>query len=280
MPEANEKPITLQHPIKLHHWGAPVEPPVLAIAGPTPSASASAAPTPAATVPADSAPATEAKKDTDGDVKMEVATPGGGDAQPAEPSASGTASADQTGGSEAEGDVITALRPDRGAAGDASRTEASTPAPVSIAAKMPVHAWQYDELIFYDPPLIFYNILNDHPPTPLPARNRRPRDQREMYTQNKKKKGRVSAVASSSRANTPARTESGSVPPATTVPAAGESVGVGIPGEPGSADVPLEFTAEMEKGEWNRLHDARKKIIDEMDRWRWVQLDKCDRRRS
>ena len=265
VPEANEKPITLQHPIKLHHWGAPVEPSVSAIGGPTPSAPASAAPTPAASAPVEPASATETKKDADGDVKMEVDTPGGADAQPTEPAAPPTASADVAGGSETEGEVITAVRPN--AAGDASRTETSTPAPVSIAAKMPVHAWQYDELIFYDPPLIFYNILNDHPPTPLPARNRRPRDQREVHTQ-KKKKGRVSAVASSSRANTPARTESGSVPPATAVPAAGESVGVGIPGEPGSADVPLEFTAEMEKGEWNRLHDARKKIIDEMDRWR------------
>lgn len=264
VPEANEKPITLQHPIKLHHWGAPIDPPVPAIGGgPTSSAPASAAPTPAASAAPDSAPVTEVKKDGDGDVKMEVGTPGGTSVQPIDSAAAATGAADVAGGSEAEGDVITAVRPN---AAD-SQTAPSTPAPVSIAAKIPVHAWQYDELIFYDPPLIFYNILNDHPPTPLPARNRRPRDQREAHTQ-KKKKGRVSAVASSSRANTPARTESGSVPPATAVPGAGESVGVGIPGEPGSADVPLEFTAEMEKGEWNRLHDARKKIIDEMDRWR------------
>ena len=43
---------------------------------------------------------------------------------------------------------------------------------------------------------------------------------------------------------------------------------LGIPGEPGSADVPLEFSAEMEKAEWNRLNDARVKIIEEIDRWR------------
>lgn len=183
------------------------------------------------------------QKDGDGDVKMEADTPATADAE----------------GETDDGGAIVAIRP-----------ESSMPAPpsLSIANKLPVHAWQYDELVFSDPPLAFYNILCDHPPTPLPSKNRRARDQRE--DQAKKKKGRVSAIAgqANSRAATPVGDSSSSVPPATAVPAAGMSVGVGIPGEPGSADVPLEFTAEMEKGEWNRLHEAKKKIIEEMDRWR------------
>ena len=181
-------------------------------------------------------------KDGDGDVKMEADTPATVDAE-----------------GETDDGAITAIRPD----------SAAMPAPplLSIANKLPVHAWQYDELVFSDPPLAFYSILCDHPPTPLPGKNRRARDQREEHA--KKKKGRVSTITGqASRGGTPSIEAASSVPPATAVPAAGMSVGVGIPGEPGSADVPLEFTAEMEKGEWNRLHEAKKKIIEEMDRWR------------
>jgi YEATS domain-containing protein 4 len=46
---------------------------------------------------------------------------------------------------------------------------------------------------------------------------------------------------------------------------------VGIPGELGSADVPLEYSLAMEKGEWNKLDDVRVKIVEQMDRWRWVR---------
>ena len=259
IPESSEKPITIPHPIKLHHWGAPIEGVPPANTAVAPSAPVTAASTPAAAAgagPSESTPAppseiapaetpgqTSETKDTDGDVKMEVDTPATADAE----------------GEAEEGGSITAIRP-----------EPPMPAPplISVANKLPVHAWQYDELVFSDPPLAFYNILCDHPPTPLPAKNRRARDQRE--DQAKRKKGRVSTLAakSNSRAATPSGDLTSSVPPATVVPAAGVSVGVGIPGEPGSADVPLEFTSEMEKGEWNRLHDAKKKIIEEMDRWR------------
>lgn len=36
-----------------------------------------------------------------------------------------------------------------------------------------VHAWQYDELVFTDPPKPFLDILMAHPPTPLPKVRRR-----------------------------------------------------------------------------------------------------------
>lgn len=38
----------------------------------------------------------------------------------------------------------------------------------------PIHAWQYDEIVFTDPPATFMKILLDHPPTPLPKIKRRP----------------------------------------------------------------------------------------------------------
>lgn len=36
-----------------------------------------------------------------------------------------------------------------------------------------VHAWQYDELVFTDPPKSFLDILMAHPPTPLPKVRKR-----------------------------------------------------------------------------------------------------------
>ena len=267
IPESGEKPLNLSLPIKLHHWGAPIEgESVPVITGPPP---ASTTATPAAATDAanqeqkegeggadkekDVKPDTAAI-DSDGDVKMEEAK---------------DTSTDQA---QPEGE---------GVEGAAEETTVPPPAPqpVSIASKLPVHAWQYDELVFTDPPLNFLNILNENTPTPLPPKNRRARDQRDEAAKKKATKGgraSMGASAVNSRAATAEPSglaplgESGSVPPAAQVPAAGVSVGVGIPGEPGSADVPLEFTAEMEKGEWNRLHEARKRIIDEMDRWRWV----------
>ena len=46
---------------------------------------------------------------------------------------------------------------------------------VELALKHgPVHSWQYDELVFNDPPQIFYNTLLANPPTPLPETSKRP----------------------------------------------------------------------------------------------------------
>jgi hypothetical protein len=84
VPESSEKPITISHPIKLHHWGAPIEGLIPANPAVAPSAPATAASTPAAAGPSESAPAppsetapiatpdqTSETKDGDGDVKME-----------------------------------------------------------------------------------------------------------------------------------------------------------------------------------------------------------------
>lgn len=141
----------------------------------------------------------------------------------------------------------------------------ATPAPLSLAAKLPIHAWQYDEIVFSDPPRQFLDILNAHPPTPLPAKSRRPRDQREDYEARKKGKSaaRGASVTASARASRAGTVDSGAA--GTPAP-----VQIGIPGEPGSADVPLEFTQEMLKGEHNAMLDARVKIVEQMDRWRYV----------
>lgn len=38
----------------------------------------------------------------------------------------------------------------------------------------PVHSWQYDEVVFTDPPKVFFDVLLNNPPTPLPKMRRRP----------------------------------------------------------------------------------------------------------
>ena len=249
--EASEKPLTVTISIKLHHWGPPIEP---ILPPPSTTNMIASTPTPTSVNVSSPAPKTEPIEEKS-DVSMEniMAIPPGATVQEGKD--------DDIDGETQE--TVVAVRPDR---------PIQNPAlPISIASKYPVHAWQYDELIFSDPPLAFYNILNEHPPTPLPSKNRRPRDQREEFNKTKKK-GRMSnivASATSSRAGTPTTDQVGreSVPPAV--------AHLGIPGEPGSADVPLEFTTEMEKGEWNKLHESKKQVIEQMDKWRLVLSPFC-----
>ncbi|WWD19614.1 hypothetical protein CI109_104076 [Kwoniella shandongensis] len=304
-PESAEKPLTLNHPIKLHHWGAPIEAPPSgtttgAPEGVPPSApSSSVAPTPAAS-------GTEER----GSVKPEpVGTPkpkdesvNGGDdgaivvdipGTDGAPTAPTSTQGDDPDG-EHDPDTASQIEVDTTQHNSSAVGAFTTVDPnqtLSIASKYPVHAWQYDEIVFSDPPRSFLDILNEHPPTPLPAKNRRPRDQREEHDQRQQhsnKKGKTqnqprgSLSRRESRAGTMETTAGGvggggeggtpapatSVPPVTSLPGPGQGALVGIPGEPGSADVPLEFTTEMEKAEWNRLNDARIKIVEQMDKWR------------
>jgi YEATS domain-containing protein 4 len=248
--ESGEKPLTLAHPIKLHHWGAPVEgPPPTPASGDQPDAP-----------PAFAVEKQEEKEGSEG-VKAEVQTP-----VPTPSSPKPTTPIEPTPGTQPP-DTPMASQP----------LEAPLSAgPVSIASKLPVHAWQYDELVFSDPPTSFLSILNANPPTPLPPKNRRARDQRQAHEVKvgQKAKGRTSSISTTgSRQGTtePMAVDAPALPVPGT-PGPGQAVVVGIPGEPGSADVPLEFSQEMEKGEWNRLNDARIKIVAEMDRWRWVLL--------
>ncbi|KAL1412731.1 NuA4 histone H4 acetyltransferase complex and the SWR1 complex subunit [Vanrija albida] len=254
VPEAGEKAMTLNHAIKLHHWGEPIEPPlplpVPPATGETPAGTPKVEKTEseAATVPkteADQTPAPEA-------------TPAA--AAPAESSAPASeAATGATTEAATPADASVSATP---AAGEVE----FAPLPIlpTVASAFPVHAWQYDELVFSDPLTNFLNVLNEHPPTPLPAKNRRPRDQREEYELKQgKKKARASASARPSISR--AGTESRAGTPLAGTPGAQP---IGVPGELGSADVPLEFTQEMEKSEHNRLTEMRIRIVEQMDRWR------------
>ena len=253
--ESGEKPLTLAHPIKLHHWGPPVE---VSPHSPTIEGRGIVG------IPVAGSGSDERKESSDG-VKAEVSTP-----KPSASSPKSTTPAPSPAPNE------TATQPPETPVPSQPLDAVQPIGPVSIASRLPVHAWQYDELVFSDPPSTFLSILNAHPPTPLPLKNRRARDQREAHEvrAGKKAKGRTSSVSMAvSRQGTTEPMAADAPPPVPVVtPVPEQAVTVGIPGEPGSADVPLEFTQEMEKGEWNRLNDARIKIVAEMDKWRWVPL--------
>ena len=239
--ESGEKPITLSHPIKLHHWGAPIE---ASPAAPATTAPVTANSTPAGTPKPEKSSTPHDKPEQS--VKSEAATPAG----------------------EGEGDASVEM----GEIRVPHSTELS--AQISIASKYPVHSWQYDELVFSDPMTSFLNILNSNPPTPFPTKNRRARDQREAQElATKSKKPKVGSRSSMSMSRDPTIEPTGANG-AVDVLAPGAGT-VGIPGEPGSADVPLEFTLEMEKAEHNRLNDARIKIVEQMDKWRCAQPSPC-----
>jgi YEATS domain-containing protein 4 len=53
----------------------------------------------------------------------------------------------------------------------ASSTDSSTP--VVQINPLPVHSWQYDQFVFTDPTTTLYQLLLDHPETPLPRRSLR-----------------------------------------------------------------------------------------------------------
>jgi YEATS domain-containing protein 4 len=251
--EASEKPLNLSHSLKLHHWGPPIEGtlPVIDPATVTESVPTTAAPTPAA------APVEEKAVEVPKVPQEPTATAEVKEGETVKGTPTETVKTETEVSTPVQSDPTVAVQPEV-----AETTTTHPPLPVSIATKLPVHSWQYDELVFSDPPAAFLEILNANPPTPLPAKFRRPKDQREREEGPKKKKGRPSVV--NSRAQTQEPGVAGTPVPAGPV--------VGIPGELGSADVPLEFAKEMEIGEFNRLTDARLNIIDHMDKCRYVSL--------
>lgn len=251
VPEAAEKALSMQHPIKLHHWGEPVEAPP----APPPEATPAETPKEGGDEVKAETQTPKPEVDADGDVELSLV--------PTETSVTEAATpADATTG---------AATP---AEGEAS-AELMAPFVPTIASTYPVHAWQYDEMVFSDPPANFLSILEQHPPTPLPARPRRPRDQREEH---ELKTGKKRARPSGARAGTASRagteapeggvTTRAGTPASMATPTPGQPPVIGVAGELGSADVPIEFSVEMEKGEHNRLTEARIQIVREMDRWR------------
>ncbi|WVR07701.1 hypothetical protein IAU60_004743 [Kwoniella sp. DSM 27419] len=281
--ESLEKPLTLNHTIKLHPWGAIVPGSLVPLPGAEmveTGAAGTPATAPESTTEGDAAAGGESSvQGAEDDVKVEQSVEPEVKPSAAEDTQENKTPAAEENADTPTGSVGTAAEPTQ--VSEVPDTEATVSQVVwdpsvslTMVSTLPVHAWQYDELIFSDPPRAFLDLLNEHPPTPLPGKNRRPRDQREewevRHPSKKPTKGVRGGTASArgSRANTEAGTPApvSAAPPVAGLPGPGQ--GAGVPGEPGSADVPLEFSGEMEKGEYNRLAEARIKIVEQMDKWR------------
>ena len=165
VPEANEKPLTLFHHLKLHPWlqtvaAVEAEPPAPAIPPPMPPADPSAP-----SAPSDSTGAAESNNDHDGQVSTsanetkEVAPIDSMDVDDSDTAAQSEAAL-ITGTSVAEISLTAA---------DPSTTTPAAAEPPKPALPPVVHSWQYDEIVFPEPMEPFYDILSTHPPTPLPV---------------------------------------------------------------------------------------------------------------
>jgi len=142
--EASEKPLTIHHHLKLHPWPASSHfGPNNMVAGPAGPISKPPAPATIGT-PAPVPP-------TSGEAGEPVSE------------AQGTFAASGEATAEAE------MKPD-------GETEATPNEPLSPAVPTsPVHAYQYDEIVFLDPTEAFYETLIQNPPTPLPKTPRLPK---------------------------------------------------------------------------------------------------------
>lgn len=111
----------------------------------------------------------------------------------------------------------------------------STPVPL----QEPVHSWQYDEIVFTDPPKQFLDILLANPPTPLPKTKKRP--------------------------NPPNPAHVLSLGPQPLVP--------GTPSKGGGSDLP-EFTQVLERDEAERLDAAKRAVLDATDAQRVLLIER------
>lgn len=154
VPEANEKPLTLFHHLKLHPWlqnvaAVEAEPSVPAIPAPMPPADTSN-PADTSMVAGDNTEQTGQASTSSNEPKQEPET----DSMDVDTTAAASATTEPT---------TTA------AANAASTTDTASTDPPKPALPPVVHSWQYDEIVFPEPMEPFYDILSTHPPTPLPV---------------------------------------------------------------------------------------------------------------
>lgn len=123
-------------------------------------------------------------------------------------------------------------------------TSTSTPGDSGVPANPqplpePVHSWQYDEIVFTDPPKAFLDILLANPPTPLPKTKKRPAPPNPAY-----------------------------------VPSLGPQPATpGTPTKVGGGNIP-EFTQILERDEAERLDAAKRAVVDATDAQRALLIEK------
>ncbi|CDU24704.1 related to YAF9-Component of a chromatin modifying complex [Sporisorium scitamineum] len=161
VPEANEKPLTLFHHLKLHPWlqsvaAVEAEPPAPAIPAPLPSADTSA--------PSNAPPATEGSSEQGGQAAISAdRTKKEAETDSMDVDDSNTTAAQAEAATNADS-TIGSSTAETGTSAAAAPAEPPKPALPPV-----VHSWQYDEIVFPEPMEPFYDILSTHPPTPLPV---------------------------------------------------------------------------------------------------------------
>ncbi|SJX61207.1 related to YAF9-Component of a chromatin modifying complex [Sporisorium reilianum f. sp. reilianum] len=158
VPEANEKPLTLFHHLKLHPWlqsvaAVEAEPSAPAIPPPLPPADTAA--------PSDAPGAPEGNSEQAGEAVNGTKEEEGTDSMDVDDSSTTAAQAEAATSADSNADPTTTATAPSTAAGPAEPAKPALP-PV-------VHSWQYDEIVFPEPMEPFYDILSTHPPTPLPV---------------------------------------------------------------------------------------------------------------
>ena len=127
---------------------------------------------------------------------------------------------------------------------DDESTQASSA--TAIRNALPVHSWQYDQLVFTDPTPTLYALLLAHPETPLPERSLRA-SQRQIIERS------AADLGSEPHGD-------GELDLSTTL-------------DQGSTGVPIEFTRQLERGEGENLERVRRHLVEQTDEWRARLID-------
>ncbi|KAJ9098231.1 hypothetical protein QFC21_004560 [Naganishia friedmannii] len=178
-PETGEKSVNFVHQLRLHHWGPvvhlPAHPPTATLEG-TPSVmdegsvaqTSNATPQPREAV-STLAGGTESQRmdGKDNDVTMTFAN--------REHDAEGGVPSSNNRVKQEDESMTQDSVPMEGIFSNANAME--NPTTQLQSNPLSVNAWQYDELVFSDPTATFYDLLINHPETPLPEKSlRQPSD--------------------------------------------------------------------------------------------------------
>lgn len=239
--ETGEKSCGFVHHLRLHHWGSAATAAAAtaaAVSGPSGmnGVSTSERPTPAAaeTPPPTTAAATTTTTlnpvkpdpeptDTTATTTTTTTEPVAAAAHPDEPTTSMTPMEDTDSPMPTSTDsplpASTMLTAPAATAEDDESTQASSA--TAIRNALPVHSWQYDQLVFTDPTPTLYALLLAHPETPLPERSLRA-SQRQIIERS------AADLGSEPHGD-------GELDLSTTL-------------DQGSTGVPIEFTRQLERG--------------------------------
>ncbi|KDN44910.1 yeats-domain-containing protein [Tilletiaria anomala UBC 951] len=252
IPEANEKPVTFFHHLKLHPWLPPASllnppaelaPPAANQHPADPAAAGAHAASTAASAPAEA-------------LSAESAVPP--DAMSSVVSTS-SAAVDPEASIPVPSTPSETVAPALSAAAPAAVTAPLQPMPTLIEQPPVVHSWQYEEIVFPEPTEAFYEILVAHPPSPLPASSAQAFTDPSAYNAYSAKKAfDMTGTSAAEGANQ-------------------TSPGLNVPPHPLHNPAGQLFDAlsqEAIASETKRLDDARIAIVNEIERGRLTLIQR------